>query len=256
VSATSPPIESSNDKGGIKSPLIVGIIVGLLALSALAGTFLYLRRRKRHPTRYSNKVDLFRQDDNSHDGDPASALEPTPFLSPPPIRDPEQTSDRGLFESNGYRYSTSKSTFPSGVPQTPVGYASYYDRPPSSRSALSPPLTDSTNTWDDSRTDTGTRVTSLLDPSRRSQASIGFSVANPDGGGPVANASGLRESRKQPPPRMRPVNFLQHQDAGAVGPGVHEETELVELPPSYANVGRGDMGSPPPPHAAGAAPPR
>ena len=249
MSATSPPIENSNNKGGIKSPLIVGIIVGLLALSALAGTFLYLRRRKRHPTRYGNKVDLFRQEDDSHD-DPASALEPTPFLSPPPIRDPEQTSDRGSFESNGYRYSTA--TFPSGIPQSSVGYSSsYYDRPPSSRGgALSPPLTGSSTTWDDSRTDTGTHVTSLLDPSGRSQASTGFSVANPDGGVPAAKASGLRESRKEPPPRMRPVNFLQHQDAGAVGPDVHEEAELVELPPSYADVGRSVAGSPPPPPAA------
>ena len=253
VSSTSPPTGDSKDGGGIKSPLVLGIIVGLLALFALSSALLYLRYRKRHPTRYGNHVDLFRNDNDSHDG-PANGSEPTPFLSPPLIRDPNQASERGSFESTGYRYSSS--TFQSGLPQTSIGHTSsyYHDHPPSSyisRGALSPPLTASSNTWGDSRTDTGTRITSLLD-SGRSQAPTIFSVVNPDGGGPVADGSGWRESRKQPPPRERPVNFLQHQDAGTVEPIVHEEAELVELPPSYADVG---MGSPPPTRAAATRPP-
>ena len=246
VSATSPPDKSSNNGGGIKRSLVIGIIAGLLVLFALAGALLYLRYRKRHRTGYRNNIDLFRNENDSHE--PVNGLEPTPFLSPPQIRDPDPGSRRSSFEGNGYRYSSS--TFQSGLPQTSIGYTPsyYHDQPPSnyaSHGVLSPPLTASSNTWEDSRTDTGSHVTSLVDGGRP-QAPAGFSVINPDGGGPVVGGSGWRESRKQPPPRARPVNFLQHQDAGTVEPTVHEEAELVELPPSYADVGKSLMGSPPP----------
>jgi len=259
VSATSPPNGSPSGGGGIKSSLVIGIVVGLLALFALVGALLYLRYRKRHPAQYSNKVDLFRNEDNSY-GEPTSGLEPTPFLSPPPIRDSARVvSDRGSFESSGHRYSSSTSQ--DGLQRTSIAdtFSYYHDRPPSnhrSRGALSPPLTASSNTWDDSRTDTGTHVTSLVD-SGPPQALAGFSVMNADGGGPVAAGSGTgwRESRKAPPPRARQVNFLQHQDAGAVEPTVHEEAELVELPPSYSDVRKTVMDSPPSAPAAAAAPP-
>lgn len=52
-------------------------------------------------------------------------------------------------------------------------------------------------------------------------------------------------SRKQPLPRARPVNFLLHQDAGMAEPAAHEEAELIELPPSYADVGRSSIASSP-----------
>ena len=75
----------------------------------------------------------------------------------------------------------------------------------------------------------GTHVTTLSDGGRP-QAPARLSVMNPDGGGPVVGGSGWRESRKPPPPRTRPVSFLQHQDAGTA--------ELVELPPSYVDLGK------------------
>jgi hypothetical protein len=101
-------------------------------------------------------------------------------------------------------------------------------------------MTGSTNMWDDSRTDTGTHITSLLNGGRP-QTPSGLSVTNPDEGGPVAGGSAMGESRKEPLPRMRPVNFVQHQDAGAVEPTTIEEAELIELPPSYADVRRGSI---------------
>ena len=134
--------------------------------------------------------------------------EPVNVLEPTPFPPhPHRGSGRGSFDSNGHRYSSS--AFQSGPPQTPISYTSspYHDLP---------------------------------------QAPAGFSMINPDGGGPVVGGSWWRESRKQPPPRARPVTFLQHQDAGTVEPTVHEEAELVELPPSYADVGKSLMGSPPP----------
>jgi hypothetical protein len=253
VSATSSPTKGSSGGGGggNNSTLIVGVIVGFLALCALAGALLYLRyRRKRHSAR---KVDLFRNNDDSHD-DPAGSLEPTPFLPPPPVRTLEQGSERGSIDGSGYRFSSS--TFHSGLPPAPVGYASsfgYVGRGPPSA-----PLTDSSNTWDDSRTDSNTHITSLLDGTRSpTPTSAGFSVMNPDGGHAVRNGGGSG-SRKEAPPRIRPVNFVQHRDAGTVEPTVHEEAELIELPPSYADVGRNataaDIAPPPQPPPAPAAP--
>ncbi|ETW77988.1 hypothetical protein HETIRDRAFT_479158 [Heterobasidion irregulare TC 32-1] len=42
-----------------------------------------------------------------------------------------------------------------------------------------------------------------------------------------------------PPPQMRPVNFIQHDDAGPSAPPAHEgeeEPETIELPPAYTNL--------------------
>ena len=255
ASATSPvsssPTGSSNDPGGINRPMLIGIIVGLLALFALAGALFYFRRRKRHPTRYGNKVDLFRNDGRPN-LEPPNALEPTPYLIPPTIRDPEQASERGSFESSGYRYSAS--TIPSDVPRSSIGYApSQQPSSYASRGLLSPPLTGYNDMWDDSRTDR-TRATSLLN-GRQSLAPTEFSVTNPEAGSPAASGKGFTESRKQPPPRVFPVNFLLHQDAGTVAPTTDEEAELIELPPSYSDLGKSTAASPPGP-AASTVPPQ
>lgn len=63
-------------------------------------------------------------------------------------------------------------------------------------------------------------LTYLSDPQR---------VASPDG-----TSTGL--SRKSPiPPSLRPVNFIQHEDAG---PSDNPEPETIELPPAYTNIRR------------------
>jgi hypothetical protein len=44
-------------------------------------------------------------------------------------------------------------------------------------------------------------------------------------------------SRKSPmPPSLRPVNIIQHDDAGTVADD--NEAETVELPPAYTNIRR------------------
>lgn len=251
MSATSSPTPTggSGSKNGISIPLVAGIVAGLLVLFALAGALLYARRRKRHPTTYANKTDLFRHDNGSHD-EPISNLEPTPFLAPPRIRGSEHTSE---LESTGYRYSSS--SFHSSGRHGSTAYApSFNGRPPSSvagRGAFSPPTNASTSIWDDSHTDTGSHATSLHD-SVQSRPSAGFSVTNAEVGGPVVGGG----SRKQPPPRARPVNFLMHQDAGMAEPAAQEGAELIELPPSYADVGMSSMASPPQGPIAAAPPPQ
>lgn len=45
-------------------------------------------------------------------------------------------------------------------------------------------------------------------------------------------------SRKSPlPPSLRPVNIIQHDDAGTVG-DESETADTVELPPAYTNIKR------------------
>jgi hypothetical protein len=254
VSSTSSPTPTgdSGARSGVNITLVAGIAAGLLVLFGLAGALLYIRRRKRHPTTYGNKTDLFRNDDSSRD-EPASNLEPTPFLSPPSFRDSAHTSEPSQFENSGYRHSFS--SLQSHGQQASISYApSFNGRPPSSvvgRGALSPPTHASASIWDDSHTETGTHVTSLHD-SGQSRMPAGLSVMNPDGAAPVVSGS----SRKQPLPRARPVNFLMHQDAGMAEPAAHEEAELIELPPSYADVGRSSIASSPRAPAATALPPQ
>ncbi|KAF9652605.1 hypothetical protein BDM02DRAFT_3109178 [Thelephora ganbajun] len=64
-------------------------------------------------------------------------------------------------------------------------------------------------------------LTYLSDPQR---------VASPDG-----TSTGL--SRKSPmPPSLRPVNVIQHEDAGPSLPADNTQPETVELPPAYTNI--------------------
>ena len=56
--------------------------------------------------------------------------------------------------------------------------------------------------------------------------------ATPDGG-----AAPTGSNRKSPlPPSLRPVNIIQHEDAGPSRVTVGEEPETVELPPAYTNI--------------------
>ena len=64
-------------------------------------------------------------------------------------------------------------------------------------------------------------LTYLSDPQR---------VASPDG-----TTTGV--SRKSAmPPSLRPVNFIQHEDAGPSITADNSEPETVELPPAYTNI--------------------
>lgn len=64
-------------------------------------------------------------------------------------------------------------------------------------------------------------LTYLSDPQR---------VGTPDG-----TSTGI--SRKSAlPPSLRPVNVIQHEDAGPSIPAENPEPETVELPPAYTNI--------------------
>ena len=50
----------------------------------------------------------------------------------------------------------------------------------------------------------------------------------------AAGGSTTSSNRKGAPPRLRPVNIVQHEDAGPP-----EDAEMIELPPAYTMVGKG-----------------
>ena len=56
------------------------------------------------------------------------------------------------------------------------------------------------------------------------------------GGGQVSSSSA--GGRKAAPRPMRPVNIIQHDDAGAVEDDKEVEGETVELPPAYTALGK------------------
>lgn len=60
--------------------------------------------------------------------------------------------------------------------------------------------------------------------------------------------------RKSPaPPSFRPVNIVQHEDAGPSEGATEQEAETIELPPAYTNIRSNNAPPPPPPAEEGAA---
>ncbi|KAG8689437.1 hypothetical protein FRC09_012422, partial [Ceratobasidium sp. 395] len=55
-----------------------------------------------------------------------------------------------------------------------------------------------------------------------------------EAGGPGPASSSGRSKSGMPPSAFRPVNFIQHEDAGDV-PAANQEPETVELPPAYTD---------------------
>lgn len=54
---------------------------------------------------------------------------------------------------------------------------------------------------------------------------------------PTPDGTGTGFSRKSPMPSpLRPVNVIQHEDAGPSLPADNTEPETVELPPAYTNI--------------------
>jgi SWI/SNF related-matrix-associated actin-dependent regulator of chromatin subfamily C len=77
----------------------------------------------------------------------------------------------------------------------------------------------------DGRTDSNGRPISILTSDTRS--------ATPD---PSTSFSG-RTGKSAPMRQMRPVNIIQHADAGpSMAPPGEDEPETVELPPAYTNI--------------------
>jgi hypothetical protein len=92
----------------------------------------------------------------------------------------------------------------------------------------------------------GTERSSMADVGHRTNelSTTGASGNAVDAGGMGTGKSGPGPSQKSPQgmPQLRPVNIVMHEDAGGLPEesesGQADETETIELPPSYINVRR------------------
>lgn len=76
-------------------------------------------------------------------------------------------------------------------------------------------------------------VTGVAGGHARTPSRMSVTTASEIGGMGAASTSG-RSKSGMPPSAFRPVNFIQHEDAGDV-PAADQEPETVELPPAYTD---------------------
>ena len=213
-----------------RTGLIVGIVVGVVALAALLlfAFFFWRRKRAQKARRYggTKEVDLLKSD--KHPGPMAAmdghTFEPTPFYTPP-----RQST------SNGTRPNTA-GTRPNTAGHRPSasGDTTGYGADPSvdSHDPLAPP-----SAWNPR----------AVGPAGVASSGYGTSTGRSDVDGTTDTGSNVNGSDYAPASptmaksaegpassRMRPMNIIQHQDGGVlpVSPPVGED-EVVELPPSY-----------------------
>ncbi|KAF9219529.1 hypothetical protein BS17DRAFT_717307 [Gyrodon lividus] len=203
------PTNSSGDEtGGGGSHLTSasgGVIGGLAAVVILALTGFYIIRRKTAPRSQKERpVDLLQGDPDDNDPLPNTELpqyyHPEPFLATAPT---EVSS--AYAQEEGGRLSVSGSNL-------------LYDSATASRYGTS------------DRRQSG--VTTFSDP-RSATPELDGATA------PSGSMTGMTSSRKSPMPRqLRPVNIIQHEDAGLSNTEDAEQPETIELPPAYTNIRR------------------
>ncbi|CAA7259384.1 unnamed protein product [Cyclocybe aegerita] len=217
---------SSGSGGSSNVGAIVGGVIGGLAL-IIAGICLlwFLRRRQSEQKRVKERpVDLLNADDDVGDEAPRNGAartnelpqyyQPEPFLVPDP-------------------------TLPSSTEGTSAGDDLESRRPLSGGTTMS------------FYTRTGTPDPSISGVSG-SGYGYGLGAAGGAGGGGGGGGSSQGEGRRKGPLRqMRPVNIIQHDDAGPSLPDTggkeDEEPVTIELPPAYTAVGRTPQGVATPP---------
>lgn len=185
---------SSSNVGAI----VGGVIGGVVVICAFILVLIFMRRRRKNAALNKERTDLFTE--NERPGEGRAEMEhlapPEPYIVP---------SESAPYSDYGGASST-------GVPDSSYGYG------------------------------VGTGVAAGAGPhanNRYSQHSLLASTAEggeqlfrPGTPGTSAGASSA-PSRKGPAPVLRPVNYIEHEDAGAA-----EAEETVELPPAYTNIRR------------------
>ncbi|KIJ58893.1 hypothetical protein HYDPIDRAFT_33732 [Hydnomerulius pinastri MD-312] len=190
---------SSNNTGAI----VGGVIGGLAAIVILALVGFYIIRRKTTPKSQKERpVDLLQGDPEDNEPPPNTELpqyyRPEPFLATAPT---EVSS--AYAQEDGGRLSV-------------AGSGLLYDTATGSRYGTSDRRQSGVTLFTEARS------------------------ATPDYDGPAApsGSTGVPSSRKSPMPRqLRPVNIVQHEDAGTPDEqGEGEQPETIELPPAYTNL--------------------
>ena len=196
----------SSSKAG---PIAGGVIGGIVAVAALALVLLFYKRRKRlhRKSVLKERPDLFLDNEggdehteDAHDGAVAGLEPPEPYIVPSEAGD-------GASSFSG-----------SGAPGSGYGYGIGVGA-----GGLRPEMRDR-------------HLSTISGSTSFEQHRPGTPQTSVSGTG-TTSAMGTSSSRKSPaPPVMRPVNIIQHEDAGLPPPAGEEEPETVELPPAYTNI--------------------
>ena len=212
----------SSDTGAI----VGGVVGGIVAVVALGLLFLFYRRRRRYRKHQRrDRPDLFTDADN--EGAPPGEMQglaaPEPYIVPP--REPSEaggslmTSEWGgggsSFPGSSYGYGVGTGAA-GGL--TPTGYAA-------GSTTGRPSMSDRDRRMSTISGSTGTGTGTGYDRPSTPQTSMTTGTST---------SMGMRKSPA--PPVMRPVNIIQHEDAGAPPMDDGQEPETVELPPAYTNL--------------------
>jgi hypothetical protein len=180
---------------------IVGGVVGALAFLACLGIlFFFYRRSQRKKSKVHARPNLFTGDEDE------------PEMSGPNIADGRQSAVSRRNE----------------LPE-------YYQPEPFN---VPDPL-QTTHTEDDGRTSEGRPLSGYTSTSRSGTPDLlGFGLGSAGVGGNSSSAGTSSVGRKGQMRNMRPVNVIQHDDAGPSenAPLTEEEPDTVELPPAYTNI--------------------
>ncbi|KAH7906609.1 hypothetical protein BJ138DRAFT_1183003 [Hygrophoropsis aurantiaca] len=200
---------SSTNVGAIVGGVIGGLAV--LLIIALVGLYFIRRRTSSQPHTKERPVDLLQgdpDDDAQSPGELPHYYRPEPFLATAPT----EISSAYAQEDGG-----AGSVYRAGTPSYTYGQGSRYGN-------------------SDRRHSGTTSYTDL----RSGTTSPDFDAPGVIGAG-GASSTGMTSSRKSgmPPRQLRPVNIIQHDDAGAPNEaeeGEGEQPETIELPPAYTNL--------------------
>ncbi|KAL5522641.1 hypothetical protein ACEPAG_8659 [Sanghuangporus baumii] len=191
------PDNHSSNTGAIAG----GVVAGVVVVCAFVLVLLFLRRRKRQNLSTKERPDLFTDNEHPSDaqGEIARLAPPEPYIVP-------SEPARSEWGSSAHEYGTG-----TGVPSSSYGYGVGAGAGSGDRRASAYSLS------------TGTEGEFLMRPGTPQTA--------------ATSAAGTSVSRKGPAPVLRPVNIIQHEDAGTTI-GDDQEPETVELPPAYTNIRR------------------
>lgn len=186
-------------------PIAGGVVAALVVICAFILVLIFLRRRKKQAAQNKEKPDLFMDNErptSAQEGEIARLAPPEPYIVPSePAR-----SEWGAESSTG-------------APTSSYGYGI------GTGAAAAAATASSSNAFD--------RRYSVF------SESIEQDHLRPGTPQTTASSSMMGSGRKGAPPVLRPVNIIQHEDAGAPPPDGEGEPETIELPPAYTNIHQG-----------------
>ena len=196
--------DDSSNAGAIAG----GVVAGVVVLIAFIFVLLFVRRRKQQNLASKERPDLFTDNENPSDAPEGARLAPVePYIVP---SEPARSEWGG---STG-----------TGVPGSSYGYGVGVGAAGAGASSShQPPMY-------------GDRRMSAYSLSTATDADFLMRPGTPQTA--TTSAAGTSFSRKGPAPVLRPVNIIQHEDAGTPIEPDETEAETVELPPAYTHIRR------------------